>query len=97
MGSKTAGAGDFCRRTVRIRNELGLHARPASLLVRTASSFVADVFLIKNGQEVNGKSIMGVMMLAAGQGEKLTVKACGDDAERAVEAIVSLIESGFDE
>jgi len=85
------------RKTVRIVNELGLHARPASMLVKTASKFRSNVFLIKGSQEVNGKSIMGVMMLAAGQGEKLTIKAVGADAKSAVEEMARLIASGFGE
>jgi phosphocarrier protein len=67
------------------------------MLVKAASAFRSDIYLVKNSQEVNGKSIMGVMMLAAGKGERLTIKARGDDAERAVEALVALITSGFGE
>lgn len=80
-----------------VRNELGLHARPAALFVQLASRFASEVSLSKNGVEVNGKSIMGVMMLAAERGATIEIRAAGDDEERAVAELVALVERGFDE
>lgn len=80
-----------------IVNPLGLHARPAAQLVRVASGFAADVRVAKDGMEVNGKSIMGVMMLAAECGSSVRVKAEGVDEVAAVEAICALIAQGFGE
>lgn len=82
---------------VRITNKLGLHARPAALLVKTAGKYESDVSIVKDDMEVNAKSIMGVMMLAAEKGSTLTIKAEGNDQEKAVDAIVELVESKFDE
>jgi phosphocarrier protein HPr len=80
-----------------ISNRLGLHARPSAQLTQVAARFAADVHLARNGRRVNAKSIMGVMMLAAGQGATVTVEAEGPDEQAAVEAIGALIESGFGE
>ncbi len=80
-----------------IVNALGLHARAAAQLVKLANRFRCDVLLVKDGQEVNGKSIMGVLMLAATQGSMITVRTEGEDAEPALKAIAELIESGFGE
>jgi phosphocarrier protein len=80
-----------------ISNRLGLHARPSAQLTQTASRFGAEVHIARNGRRVNAKSIMGVMMLAAGQGTTVTVEAEGEDAEQAVQAIGELIASGFGE
>lgn len=85
------------RKEVTIKNKLGLHARPASLLVKLASSFESDVQLIKDDTEVNAKSILGVMMLAAAQGNVITIVANGKDEDQAVKAIVELIENKFGE
>jgi len=84
-------------RDATIVNPLGLHARPAAQLVKLAASFSSQVELVKDGTPINGKSIMGVMMLAAECGSTLTIRADGDDAEAAVTAIVGLVESGFGE
>ncbi len=84
-------------RNVKIRNELGLHARPAQLLVQTADQFRSEIFLSNDGVEVNGKSIMGVMMLAAAQGSMLVIRADGSDEREAVAQLVALIESKFGE
>ena len=78
-------------------NKLGIHARPAALFVRTANQFECDIFVEKDGEKVNGKSIMGLMMLAAGQGSKLRVRAEGPDAAQAVRDIEELILSRFNE
>ena len=84
-------------REATVINSLGLHARPAAQLVKLASTFVSDVELVKEGVPVNGKSIMGVMMLAAECGSTITVRATGVDAELAMAAIVDLIATGFGE
>jgi len=84
-------------KTVVVNNPLGIHARPAALLVQMASKFQADIFLSKEDiKGVNGKSIMSVMMLAAEKGAEITVGADGEDAERAVEALAELLESNFE-
>lgn len=80
-----------------IVNQEGLHARPAARIVRLASGFSAEIELAKDGLEVNGKSIMGVMMLAAECGSAITIRANGPDAEQAVQALAELVASGFGE
>lgn len=82
---------------LKIRNKLGLHARAAAKFVSTASHFDADVMLEKDGQQVNGKSIMGVMMLAASKGSKINVIVDGDDEDAALDALSSLIANRFEE
>ena len=80
-----------------ILNRLGLHARPSAMFVKTANRFKAEVWVEKDGEQVNGKSIMGLMMLAAGQGSKLLVSCEGPDAEKALAEIEALILRRFDE
>jgi phosphocarrier protein len=80
-----------------ISNRLGLHARPSAQLTQTASQFTSEVWIARNGRRVNAKSIMGVMMLAAGQGTVVTVDADGPDEADAMAAVGALIESGFGE
>ena len=80
-----------------VQNKMGIHARPAAMIVRITNKFKAEVFVEKDEEQVNGKSIMGLMMLAAGYGSKLTVTAEGQDAEQAMAQIAALIESGFSE
>lgn len=80
-----------------ISNKLGLHARPSAQITQAASRFSSEVWLSKSGRRVNAKSIMGVMMLAAGPGSVLTVEAEGEDETQAVEAIGALIAAGFGE
>ena len=84
-------------RNATIVNELGLHARPAAQFVRMAAQFTSNIELIRDGSSVNGKSIMGVMMLAAECGAVVTIRAEGPDAAAAVDALVGLIERGFGE
>jgi phosphocarrier protein len=84
-------------RSFTIRNKLGLHARPSAQVTQTASRFQSEVFLSKESRRVNAKSIMGVMMLAAGAGSVVTVEAEGADAEQAVDAVGALIDAGFGE
>jgi phosphocarrier protein len=80
-----------------IKNKLGLHARAAALLVQTVNKFGAQVSFSKDGQTTDGRSIMGVLTLAATQGSKIQVEASGEDAERAVRAIEKLIDRKFNE
>ena len=84
-------------RQATIVNQEGLHARPAARIVRLASTFESDIELVKDGLDVNGKSIMGVMMLAAECGSSITIRANGPDAEQAVQALTELVASGFGE
>jgi phosphocarrier protein HPr len=78
-------------------NKLGIHARPAAMFVKAANRFECDIFVEKDGEKVNGKSIMGLMMLAAGPGSKLLIHAEGQDAARAMVEIETLIKRKFDE
>lgn len=81
----------------RVRNRLGLHARPAAEIVRLAQRFQADIRIVKDGQEAPARSIMALMMLAAEPGSRLTIRATGSDAEEAVRALKDLIDRGFGE
>ena len=80
-----------------LKNKYGLHARPATLFAETANRFESEIAIVKDGQDVNGKSIMGVLMLAAAQGTSVHVRAEGENAELAVAAIAALFDKGFDE
>ena len=80
-----------------ILNKLGIHARPAAQFVKTANRFKCDIFVEKDGEEVDGKSIMGLMMLAAGHGSIIAVTADGSDADDALTALGDLIERKFEE
>jgi phosphocarrier protein HPr len=84
-------------KAVTVINKLGVHARPAALFVKTANRFESDITVERDGEQVNGKSIMGLMMLAAGQGAKLIITADGPDAEAAVRELESLFHRKFDE
>ena len=84
-------------RPVTIVNRNGLHARPAAEIVKTAAKFKAEITLVRDELEVNGKSIMGVMMLAAEYGSTILIRAEGADAQAAVDALVQLIEGKFGE
>jgi phosphocarrier protein HPr len=83
--------------TYLIRNRLGLHARAAALLVKTANRFASEVSIEKDGVEVNGKSIMGILMLAASKGTKITLKVDGEDSTQALQTLGNLIENKFGE
>ncbi len=83
--------------SVQVGNVYGLHARPAAEFVKLANTFKSEIWVSKDGLEVNGKSIMGVMMLAAERGSTIEIRAKGDDAEQAVEALVRLVAVGFGE
>lgn len=82
---------------IEVTNKLGLHARASAKLTQLASSFESEVFLSRNGRRVNAKSIMGVMMLAAGMGTEIEIDADGADEQQAVEALRGLIEAKFGE
>jgi len=87
----------MARAEVEIVNKLGLHARASAKLTQLASSFACEVWLSRNGRRVNAKSIMGVMMLAAGKGALVVIDAEGEDAESALAALQKLIADKFDE
>ncbi len=82
---------------VTIKNRAGLHTRPAATLVKLAAKFKSEFYIIKDGMEINGKSIIGVMTLAAERGSKLTIKFDGPDEADASKAMYELFECGFDE
>ncbi len=92
-----ASSGTVLVRHLVISNKRGLHARAAAKLVTTAEQFGASIDVAKDGQSVSARSIMGLMMLGAGQGSKVLVSAEGWDAKEAIDAVASLIESGFHE
>ncbi len=86
-----------CSVDVEVPNRLGMHARPCAEFVKLAGGFSSSILVTRNEMRVNGKSIMGVLMLAAEKGSSLTITADGDDAEEAVEALANLVRGGFDE
>jgi len=90
-------SGEKVEKEIAIINRLGLHARPAAMFVRVASRHRCEIWVAKEGEEINGKSIMGLMMLAAGQGSKLRIRAEGPDAAQAMQEIEELIQSRFNE
>lgn len=83
--------------SIEIINKLGMHARAAAKFVNTASSFSSHVDVERNGHRINGKSIMGVMMLAAAKGSSITIHTSGDDAEDCMQALTTLVNNRFDE
>jgi phosphocarrier protein len=85
------------KKSAKIVNKLGLHARPSAMLVTAASKYNSEVFFTKNGLRVNGKSILGVMMLAAEMGSELLIEVDGPDEELALNEILQVIESKFGE
>jgi phosphocarrier protein len=95
-GSRAAPAQKIEKELI-IVNRLGLHARPAAMFVRIASRHRAEIWVAKEGEEINGKSIMGLMMLAAGQGSKLRIRCDGPDADKAMEELEELVKAGFNE
>jgi phosphocarrier protein HPr len=97
MNDSRSGASISARRIATICNQRGLHARAAARFVKTAGQFDADIRVRKNGAEVSGRSIMGLMMLAAAAGTVVELTATGREAELAVAALAKLIESKFDE
>ncbi len=95
--SSRAAPAQKLEKELTIVNRLGLHARPAAMFVRIASRHRAEIWVSKEDEEINGKSIMGLMMLAAGQGSKLRIRCEGPDADKAMEELEELIKSGFNE
>ncbi len=95
--SSRAAPAQKLQKELTIVNRLGLHARPAAMFVRIASRHRAEIWVAKEGEEVNGKSIMGLMMLAAGRGSKLRIRCEGADADKAMEELEELIKAGFNE
>lgn len=87
----------MAKKELTILNKLGIHARPAAQFVKIANRFEADIFVEKDGEEVDGKSIMGLMMLAAGHGSVISVSADGPDEDAALEAILDLVTRKFEE
>jgi phosphocarrier protein len=95
--AKKTGGKHAMRREFVVINKLGVHARPAAMFVKAANRFSCSILVEKDGEQVNGKSIMGLMMLAAGPGSTLTVNCEGDDCEGALAEIEALIKRKFDE
>jgi phosphocarrier protein len=87
----------MAERSAQIVNKQGIHARPAAEIVKTASRFKSSIVIVRDDLEVNAKSIMGVMMLAAEHGSSIVIRADGDDAEPALDAICNVIADGFGE
>jgi phosphotransferase system HPr (HPr) family protein len=86
------------QRALKIQNKLGLHARPASLFVSEALKYKSQIFISKDGERLNGKSIMGILMLAAGKGSTIIIEAEGEDAEKALDGLEDLVvRRKFDE
>jgi phosphocarrier protein len=94
--SKRPAAGKL-QKEVTIVNKLGLHARPAAMFVRVANKHRAEIWIEKDGEQVNGKSIMGLMMLAAGPGSRIVISAEGADAQNALNELELLVQRRFDE
>lgn len=90
-------SGDEQRASLEIKNRLGLHARAAALFVQTAGRFDAEITIAKDGQVVNGRSIMGIMMLAAEQGSRIEVSVTGPQASEALDAVRALVAARFNE
>jgi phosphocarrier protein len=88
---------EVVERSIKIQNELGLHARAATKLVQLASKYPCELTITKDGHEVNGKSIMGVLMLVASKGTTITLRCKGDKAQEAIDALAALIDDKFGE
>ena len=97
MSAKKLPDGGFLTRELTIANKLGIHARPAAMFVKIANRFASEIFVEKDGEKINGKSIMGLMMLAAGPGSKLTLHIKGADAPQAIIELEALVKRKFDE
>src|SRR5712691_10495207 len=97
MSAKQTTISGLMTKDFLVSNKLGIHARPAAMFVKVANRFACDIFVEKDGEKVNGKSIMGLMMLAAGPGCTLTVHAHGADASAALAELETLIKRKFDE
>jgi phosphocarrier protein HPr len=97
MSAKKSPNGEFLMKELTICNKLGIHARPAALFVKTANRFACEIFVEKDGEKINGKSIMGLMMLAAGPGSKVVLHVRGADATQAIAELEALVQRKFDE
>jgi len=99
LSRKNSGAdeGQTAAKELTIQNKLGMHARPSAMFVKVCNRFKSEIWVEKDGEQVNGKSIMGLMMLAAGQGSKLRITCEGPDATQALTEIEDLIKRRFDE
>jgi phosphocarrier protein HPr len=97
MSAKKLADGEFFTKELTVVNKLGIHARPAAMFVKIANRFACDIFVEKDGEKINGKSIMGLMMLALGPGSKLTLHVKGADAQLAIAELEALVQRKFDE
>ena len=97
MSASRKGQEKEVTREMTVSNKLGVHARPAAMFVKIANRFESEIYVEKDGETVNGKSIMGLMMLAAGPGSKLSIRANGQDAAQAVNELEALLKRKFDE
>jgi phosphocarrier protein len=97
MSAQKVNAAEFLTKELIILNKSGLHARPAAMFVKTANRFGCEIFVEKDGEKINGKSIMGLMMLAAGPGSKVTLHVKGTDADAALTELEDLVKRKFDE
>src|SRR5271168_3550356 len=97
MAQTANKGGSILSKEVIVTNKLGLHARPAAMFVRIANRFSSEILVEKDGEEINGKSIMGLMLLAAGCGSRLKVTVTGADANDMIKALEELIARKFDE
>lgn len=96
-GAKDKAGDAVITRELVVANKVGIHARPAAMFVKIASRYQCDIYLEKDGEKINGKSIMGLLMLAAGPGSRLQVEAAGNDAEQAVRELEALFARKFEE
>ena len=94
---KLPSEGQSVERNLLVQNQMGIHARPAAMIVRAANKYESEIFFEKDDEQVNGKSIMGLMMLAAGKGSTIKVIASGNDAEQALNELEELFATKFDE
>jgi phosphocarrier protein HPr len=97
MSAKKLADSEFFTKEITVVNKLGIHARPAAMFVKTANRFASEIFVEKDGEKINGKSIMGLMMLALGPGSKLTLHVRGGDAQAAITELEALVQRKFDE
>ena len=97
MSAKKTPDLQFLTKELTIANKLGIHARPAAVFVKTANRFASEILVEKDGEKINGKSIMGLMMLAAGPGSRLIIHAHGADASQALAELEALVKRKFDE
>ena len=95
--AKLPSEGQSVERNLLVQNQMGIHARPAAMIVRAANKYESEIFCEKDDEQVNGKSIMGLMMLAAGKGSTIKVIASGNDAEQALNELEELFATKFDE